>query len=185
MSRLVLAFKAFFSLLFGGKLSEDVTLALNLTRRAMTPSGAPAAAAPKSEPAKPSAGPADGAVQLLAALQREARLVDFLLEDIGACSDDQVGAAVRDVHKNSRTVLDRYVKLVPVIDGVEGAMTKLASLGKDAKDASVVRIIGNVPADGKVEAGVLRHRGWKAEKVDFPAAKPGDRILAPAEIEVE
>jgi hypothetical protein len=31
---------------------------------------------------------------------------------------------------------------------------------------------------------LLRHKGWKAEKVDLPALPPGN-ILAPAEIEVE
>lgn len=183
MSRLVLAFKAFFSLLFRGTLADAVALELNLVRRGAAPPTP--AAARTSEPAKAVAAPADGAVQLLAALQREARLVDFLLEDIGPYSDDQVGAAVRDVHKHSRAVLDRYLRLTPVIDGVEGAVTKLASLGADARDASVVRLIGNVPADGKADAGILRHRGWKAEKVDFPAPRPGDRIIAPAEIEVE
>ena len=53
-------------------------------------------------PPKAQAGPADGAVQILSVLQRDARLVDFLMEDIGAYSDEQVGAAVRDVQPQSR-----------------------------------------------------------------------------------
>jgi len=43
----------------------------------------------------PKSGPADGAVQILSILQRDARLVDFLMEDVSAYSDEQVGAAVR------------------------------------------------------------------------------------------
>jgi len=136
----------------------------------------PAAPAP---PPKPQAGPTDGAVQILSILQRDARLVDFLMEDISAYSDDQVGAAVRDVQAQSKTSLERYLKLQPVIDGVEGDYTKTASLA-----ANSFKLVGNVPANGKAPGGLLRHKGWKAAKVDLPGAAPSD-VLAPAEIEVE
>src|SRR5262245_21293587 len=47
-------------------------------------------------PPKPSGAP----LRLLAILQRDGRLIDFLLEDIQGVTDDaQVGAAVRDIHK--------------------------------------------------------------------------------------
>jgi hypothetical protein len=189
LSNLSLAFKSFFSLLFSGKLPEDVQIALNLTRRVVMPStpkpAAPAAEAPK--PAGATAQAADGAIQILAILQREARLIDFLEEDIAPYTDEQVGAAVRDIHKNSRAALERHISLKPVVDGVEGANTNLASAGLDAKDTTRLRIVGQVPADGKVEAGLLRHRGWRVEKIDLPATPMGKKasILAPAEIEVE
>jgi Domain of unknown function (DUF2760) len=194
LSNLSLAFKSFFSLLFSGKLPEDVLIALNLTRRVVMATGAgaaaskPAATAESPKPAAPEGPkPADGAVQILAILQREARLIDFLEEDIAPYTDEQVGAAVRDIHKNSRAALDRHVILKPVVDGVEGTNTNLASAGLDAKDTVRLRIVGKVPADGKVEAGVLRHRGWRVEKVDLPNTPMGKKaaILAPAEIEVE
>ena len=181
-----MAFRSFFSLLFSGKLPDDVIVALNLTRRLMTqsaPEKAKSTAAP--EPAKAVAKPEDGAIQILAILQREARLIDFLQEDIAAYSDDQVGAAVRDIHKNSRATLERHLQLAPMVDGVEGAVTKVKSLGIDPKDAAKLKIVGKVPADGKVDAGVLRHRGWRADKIELPPAKPGDKTIAPAEIEVE
>lgn len=139
----------------------------------------PVKAAPAAPP-KPQAGPADGAVQILAILQRDARLVDFLMEDISAYSDDQVGAAVRDVHAQSRQSLGRYLRLEPVIDGVEGDYTKISG----ATGADAIKWIGNVPASGKAPGGLLRHKGWKAAQVDLPAAAPG-MILAPAELEVE
>ncbi len=189
LSRILLAFQAFFGLLFSGKLPDGAMLALNLTRR---PATAPGKASAKAEPAKPApppiALPADGAVQILSLLQSEARLIDFLQEDISGYADDQIGAAVRDIHANAHGVLERYVKLVPVVDGVEGAVTQISALGLNPKkDPSMLKIVGNVPPDGKVQAGILNHRGWRADKVDLPAISPGDRftVVAPAEIEVE
>jgi len=44
-------------------------------------------------------------VQILSVLQRDARLVDFLMEDLSGDADEQVGAAVRDVQVQSRDSL--------------------------------------------------------------------------------
>jgi len=134
-------------------------------------------------PPKPQAGPSDGAVQILGILQREARLVDFLMEDIGPYADDQIGAAVRDVHAQSRLALDRYMRLQPVIDGVEGTFTKSAGM-----DARALKFVGKVPPGGTAPGGLLRHKGWKAEKVDLPAIgadTSANSVLAPAELEIE
>ncbi len=128
---------------------------------------------------KPQSGPADGAVQVLSILQRDARLIDFIMEDISGYSDDQVGAAVRDVQQQSRESLERYLKLKPVIDGVEGTPVKTADM-----DAASVKLVGKVPASGKAPGGTLRHKGWRAEKVDLPSLPPGN-VLAPAEVEIE
>jgi hypothetical protein len=173
LNRISLAFRSFFSILFGGKLPPDVAQAFGYAK-AMPIRTAPAPAAPK-----PAAGPADGAVQILAVLQRDARLVDFLMEDLSAYSDDQIGAAARDVQTQGRESLLRYLRLEPVIDGVEGTFTKTEGM-----DASQVKLVGNVPASGKASGGVLRHKGWKAAKVDLPQAAPG-MVLAAAELEIE
>jgi hypothetical protein len=173
LHRISFAFRSFFSILFGGSLAPDIALAFGYTKPM------PAKAAPAAPP-KPQAGPADGAVQILAILQRDARLLDFLMEDISGYSDDQVGAAVRDVQAQSRQSIGRYLRLEPVIDGVEGDYTKIA--GATAVDS--IKLIGNVPASGKAPGGLLRHKGWKAAQVDLPSAAP-TMILAPAEIEVE
>ena len=45
------------------------------------------------------------AVQVLGLLQKEGRLVDFLMEDLGGYSDADVGAAVRPIHAGCRKVL--------------------------------------------------------------------------------
>lgn len=173
MSRISDAFSSFFSILFKGELSPLVAQRYGFVKPTVV---RPATPAP---PPKPQAGPADGAVQILAILQRDARLLDFLMEDISAYADDQVGAAVRDVHAQSRQSLERHLKIQPVIDGVEGDYTKSEGLG-----AGALKLIGNVPPSGKAPGGVLRHKGWKAEKVDLTSAAPSN-ILAPAELEVE
>ena len=178
MNRIVLAFRCFFNILFQGVLSQEVLTELNLARREAAP---PKAAAAKPAAAAPTVKTADGALQILGILQRDSRLVDFLMEDIASYSDDQVGAAVRELHDQCRDSIARYVTLQPVIDGVEGTFAKAPSA-----DPNVVKFIGNVPAKPP-SGGTLRHKGWRAAKVDLPAlaAKQDAAIIAPAEIEIE
>ena len=177
MSRIALAFRSFFAILFTGKLPGDIAQVFGFTQ---TPRQA-ATVQPAPKPAK-QAGPSDGALQILSILQQESRLIDFLMEDISAYSDEQVGAAVRNVHEQSGKALARHLRLAPVIDGVEGTFTKI-----DANDAGSIRLVGNVPASGKAPGGVLRHKGWRAEKVDLPPLAPGQSapLIAPAELEIE
>jgi hypothetical protein len=173
LNRILFAFRSFFSILFTNSLAADIAQAYGYSK--VVPMKAPVATAPP----KPTAGPADGAVQILAVLQRDSRLVDFLMEDISGYADDQVGAAVRDVQTQARESLARYLKLEPVIDSVEGTFTKTEGL-----EAAQLKFIGKVPPSGKAPGGVLRHRGWRAAKVDLPQAAAGT-LLAPAELEVE
>jgi hypothetical protein len=175
LNRISLAFRCFFNLLFSGELSADTLAGLHLTKRAAAPAPAKAPAAP------PAVKRSDGALQILAILQRDARLVDFLMEDITSYSDDQVGAAVRELHDQCRDSLARYVTLQPVIDGVEGTFAKAPS-----SDPRVVKFVGNVPAKPPA-GGTLRHKGWRASKIDLPAlgAKQDATVIAPAELEIE
>lgn len=180
MSRIVLAFRCFFNILFQGALSPDVLTTLNLTRRDAAPAKAAPPKAPSAPPA-PAAKTSDGALQILGILQRDSRLVDFLMEDIASYSDDQIGAAVRELHDQCRDSVARYVTLQPVIDGVEGTFAKAPSA-----DPNLVKFVGNVPAKPP-SGGTLRHKGWRAAKIDLPAlsAKQDAAIIAPAEIEIE
>ena len=172
MSRISAAFRSFFSLLFSGVLPEDVASAFGFTRKKPEP------------PPEPKVKASDGALQLLQILQRDSRLVDFLMEDIDGYSDDQVGAAVRGVHRDSRDSLSRHLSLVPVIDGVEGTPQKLD--GSKAPDPTRIKLIGNVPASGKASGGTLRHRGWMVSSINLPAPGKQDlAVVAPAEIEIE
>lgn len=174
MSRISLAFSSFFGILFGGDLPAAVASAFGYAKPVKEKPAPPPPPVPKAS---------DGALQMLGILQRDARLVDFLMEDISGYQDDQVGAAVRPIHEQCRATLTRYVKLTPVIDGVEGSFTKASAAG----GASAVKFIGNVPAGPAPSGGTLRHRGWKAEKIDLPTigVKQDTSILAPAEIEIE
>ncbi|MGE5568160.1 MAG: DUF2760 domain-containing protein [Rhodospirillales bacterium] len=171
MHRLVLAFRSFFGILFHNGLSDQVITSLGLMR------------VPERPPAPPP-DHIDGTVQILSILQRDSRLIDFLMEDISAYDDEQVGAAVRTLHDQCRDSLKRYVELAPVIDGVEGTFTRIIGTPLAQNPAALVKFIGNVPA-GMPEGGVLRHRGWRAVKVDVPVPSHGNRVIAPAEFEIE
>ncbi len=175
MSRLSAAFRSFFSILFSGVLPPDIASEFGFTK------SQPARATP---PPAPTAKVSDGALQILQILQRDARLIDFLLEDITDYADDQIGAAVRTMHADSRASLARHLTLAPVIDGVEGTFQKLDPA--KAPDPNRIKLIGNVPASGKVPGGTLRHRGWLVSSVNLPPlGKQDAAVLAPAEIEVE
>lgn len=167
-----LAFRSFFALLFKGRLSDELITDLGLMKKDEKP------VAPPPPPVRTS----DGALQVLSILQRDSRLIDFLMEDIAPYSDDQVGAAVRGVHEQCRKALAQYVTLQPVIDGVEGTFTKTPA----GSGPGLVKFIGNVPA-GTPPGGTLRHKGWRASKIDLPAVNPkqDNTVIAPAEIEIE
>ncbi len=124
---------------------------------------------------------ADRAVQLLALLQRDGRLVDFLLEDLAGSEDAQVGAAVREVHASCRDVLHRYVQVEPVMPGDEGQ----PALVEAGFDPGVVKLVGMVSGQPPYR-GVLRHRGWRAVRVQLPALPEGAgrKVIAPAEVEI-
>jgi len=172
LNRILLAFRAFFAILFTGALPADILAAMNAILKSDIPA---------LPPPKPEVKPEDGALQVLGMLQRDARILDFFMEDITPYSDDQVGAAARDIHANTREILIRHFAPVPVIDAVEG--TPVNSDGNPA----LVKFIGNVPATGKAVGGMLRHRGWRAGTASLPRVNTRQdlAILAPAEIEVE
>jgi len=78
-------------------------------------------------------------------------------------------------------VLLRTPDAGPVIDGVEGTFTRLASI-----DPSNVKLLGNVPPQPP-SGGILRHKGWRCVKVDLPVlhGKQDMKVIAPAEVEIE
>ncbi len=129
----------------------------------------------------PAVTPADTAIHLLALLQREGRLVDFLREDIDAYDDTQVGAAVRTIHASCRKVLTEHLNIEPVLDGTEGDTIAVP----EDFDPSTVRLTGNVSGAAPFR-GELRHAGWKAVSVTLPAQPTGQnpQIIAPAEVEI-
>jgi hypothetical protein len=172
LSNIAAAFRCFFSLLFSGVLPADIASAFGYEKPQPPP---PPVELPKVS---------DGALQMLHILQRDSRLIDFLMEDISGYSDDQVGAAVRTVHADCKETLNRHVTLAPVMDSVEGTFQKLDA--SKQPDPNRMKLIGNVPATGKAPGGVLRHRGWLATSISLPPiGKQNVAVLAPAELEVE
>lgn len=169
---MTLAIRSFFSILRRGRLAPELAARLGLELR-----GASLPSAPVGRPERAS----NGALQILSILQREGRLIDFLMEDIAPYSDEQVGAAVRSVHEQCRQALLRHVRLAPVLDAVEGTYTRLSL----AATAGAIRLLGKAPASGSPEGGVLRHRGWRAVAVELPPATGDPTLIAPAEIEIE
>jgi hypothetical protein len=123
----------------------------------------------------------DGALQLLALLQREGRLVDFLEEDVASFSDADIGAAARVVHAGCRKALRDHVSLTPVRGEDEGAKVTL----DDGFDAKKVKLTGSVQGKPPYE-GTLRHRGWLVSELRLPTAAPGHdaHIVAQAEVEL-
>ncbi|MBF0542222.1 MAG: DUF2760 domain-containing protein [Nitrospirae bacterium] len=121
-------------------------------------------------------------VQTLAMLQKNGRLVDFLREDISGYSDEQVGAAVRSIHKGCIETLNEYVVIEPVIDKIEGAEVTIEG---DNYSPSSIRLTGNVTSKPPYK-GILQHCGWRVTKTQFPkrVQGQGDNIVQPAEIEI-
>jgi hypothetical protein len=123
----------------------------------------------------------DGALALLALLQREGRLVDFLREPLEGFSDADIGAAVRDVHRGCRKVLDQHLSLEPVMPGDEEAKVAVPK----GFDPAEIRLIGEAKGEPPFP-GTLRHHGWRVVDARLPVLADGvDRmVIAPAEVEL-
>jgi hypothetical protein len=123
----------------------------------------------------------NGAVRMLALLQEEGRLVDFLRERIDGYDDAQVGSAARSIHARCRVVLEESFELAPVLAGKEGEHVRV----EEGFDPLAVRLEGNVGAKPPLR-GILRHPGWRAKAVTLAPVSPGRSpdLVAPAEVEV-
>jgi hypothetical protein len=189
-TRLKFAIRTLFAILFRDHIPHDVAAALMTGAR--TPSPTAATAAPVSAPPTMAGAPVAAAkiavpreqeataTQMLALLQRDGRLIDFLMEDITPYADAQIGAAVRTVHAGCRQALEQYVSLAPALDAQEGARVTVDG----GTDAARVKLIGNVSGDPPF-TGVLHHRGWVVNRIELPPlAATGRQVIAPAEIEV-
>lgn len=133
---------------------------------------------PKVEaPSRPSGVP----LRMLAVLQREGRLLDFLLEDVQAYQDAQIGAAVRDIHRQCQGALREHLDLAPVIAQPEGATVDVPA----GFDPSAIRVTGNVTGNPPFR-GILRHHGWRVRDIHLAQPPEGqdELVLQPAEVEL-
>lgn len=179
MGRIGLAFRVFFRVLFDAALAEHVRPLL--AGEAAPPSAAPTTPAAVAKPSKKAPARND-ALNLLAMLQREARLVDFIQEPITDYSDAQIGAAVRDVHRDTAAVIKRVFGLAPIRDDAEGSTIELAG----DFDAARFRLAGQVPGQPPFR-GTLAHHGWQATQCVLPewtGAESAALVIAPAVVEL-
>lgn len=145
------------------------------------PAPAPSDEPPKVAPAVLREMSPDAALQLLSLLQREARLLDFSMEDLTGYSDAEVGAAARVVHQGCQKVLSEHFTITPVRDENEGSSITL----NEGFDAAAIRLTGNVVGKAPFR-GALTHRGWRATNVRLPklAEQHDSSVIAPAEVEL-
>ncbi len=119
-----------------------------------------------------------GAVFTLALLQREGRLIDFLMEDLSDFNDAQIGAAVRQIHNGSSAALKKYFQPQPVVDQQEGQEAD----APEGFDPSRIRVTGNCSGNGPFK-GTLRHKGWAASpQLPQKTGKTDPSVICPAEI---
>jgi hypothetical protein len=181
--RIVFSFRCFLSILFRSAIPDDV--ALKLLRPAAPVQEPSVAAAPVparfKEAERPASDTFDRAVQILALLQREGRLIDFLSENISPYPDAQLGAAVRTIHERCRQTLDRYLKLEPILNSDEDLPVTVEA----GFDATSIKLIGNVTGEPPLR-GLLRHKGWRVKELKMPPLPLGGGrlVIAPAEIEL-
>jgi Domain of unknown function (DUF2760) len=123
----------------------------------------------------------DAALQLLNLLQKEARFIDFVKEDITAYSDADIGAAARVVHEGCNKTIDEYFSLTPIRSEKEGSIITVP----EEFDANVMRLTGNIVGQAPF-TGTLVHKGWQANEVRLPKLTQGHNpnIVAAAEIEL-
>jgi len=136
----------------------------------------------------PAAVPANQAeaevVSFLATLQEKGRLVDFLMDDINAYDDGQVGAAARVVHTGCKAALQEHFRIRPLRQESEGARIEVAP----GYAADEYRLLGKISGPPPFR-GVLVHRGWVTDEVRLPRVlrpAPGRLpAIAPAEVELK
>ena len=179
MSRFVDAFR----LLFTGKLPAEAIK--YLPAQALLEAAKPAVVDKVVDKPKPAASLAahhkDGALALLALLQREGRLVDFLRDSIDGASDADIGVAAREVYRGCRKVLDQHMSFEPVMPGEEEAKVSVPK----GFDPAEIRLIGEAKGEPPFR-GTLRHHGWRVTESKLPSLAEGvDRaVIAPAEVEL-
>ncbi|MDL1967326.1 MAG: DUF2760 domain-containing protein [Deltaproteobacteria bacterium] len=120
-------------------------------------------------------------LHLFSVFQREGRLMDFFFEDLNLYEDSQIGAAVRSIHENCKKVVDRAISPESVIDEKEGDQITI----QQDFDPGAIKLIGNVTGEPPFK-GIVRHRGWKAKRLEMPTLSSSHEpdIIAPAEIEI-
>jgi hypothetical protein len=146
------------------------------------PEPAPAAIIQPPSPEPPAESTAEAEiVAFFALLQEKGRLIDFLMEDLAAYEDAEIGAAARVVHEGCKGVLQEHFKIHAISEAQEGAqITVPAGFAADE-----YRLVGKLSGDPPF-TGKLVHKGWKTDTVKLPRIVDASRLpaIAPAEVEI-
>jgi hypothetical protein len=123
----------------------------------------------------------DAALQLLGLLQKEARFLDFVKEDLTAFNDADIGVAARVVHEGCKKVLNEHFTFAAIRTEQEGSRISVPT----GFDASLIRLTGNVAGMPPFN-GTLIHKGWQATQTRLPKLTQGYNaaVIAPAEVEL-
>jgi hypothetical protein len=137
--------------------------------------------APAPQPVVLKEATPDAALQLLGLLQKEARFIDFIKEDIASFSDADIGIAARVVHEGCNKVINEHFTLAAVRSEQEGSKITLL----EDFDAAEVRLTGNIVGIAPF-TGTLVHKGWQVTGIRLPKLTSGHNaaIVAPAEVEL-
>lgn len=137
--------------------------------------------APTPEPVILKEATPDAALQLLGLLQKEARFIDFIKEDITAFGDADIGVAARVVHEGCNKAINEHFSLTTVRSEQEGSKVTLP----EGFDAATVRLTGNIVGTAPF-TGTLVHKGWHVTGIRLPKLTSGHNaaIVAPAEVEL-
>ena len=180
-----LAFRAFFAVLARRESAERVRSVLNApaTRPQETlPPPAKSPEKPNATMAKPVDTPPkrSDALTMLSTLQREARLIDLVMEPLDGVEDAAIGAAVREVLRDTQKTLNRMFALQPLADELEGDSINLPT----SPSPAMYRLVGSATSATR---GSVTHRGWRATQCEVPkwtGAASESNVLAPIEVEV-
>jgi hypothetical protein len=132
---------------------------------------------PPPPPPKPSPEP----LLLLTLMQREGRLIDFLLENVDDEDDKKLGTGVRSIHQACQKILKEHLDMEPVLKGEEKSTVEVPV----GFDPSAIRLTGNVTGSPPFK-GTLVHHGWRVTKikVNKPAEGQDAFVVHPAEVEL-
>ncbi len=175
-----IAFRAFFAALFRPDVATQFRQVLDQPADELalpTPVEKPPTATVETPMPRKAAIRSD-AITLLATLQREARLIDLIQENLGQYSDAQIGAAARPCLQQCAGTLDRLFGLQAIESGKEGQLITIP----DAITASRYQWIG----EGNSTSGKLVHHGWEAARVELPQWTGSDadlKVVAPVQVQ--
>lgn len=130
-------------------------------------------------------GDEQAVVQFVRNMQERGRFLDFLMADIHALPDQQVGAVARVVHSGLRSLVNDYFAVEAISPENEGSRVTIPSdeLGRS------YRLLQST-GDKVPTMGVLVHKGWKARAIKLPQSQRLESgterlVLAFAEVDVK